>query len=78
MSLSPEDTNRLLQIRQSALAGTASLAELREGWELLRKGRVAASVAGTAARTAKAAAKAPVDTSAVLANLKALSAEGKL
>lgn len=78
MSLTAEQTARLLTLRQRAIAGNATLDELREGFTLLRQGRLGASIGATAARTAKAAAKAPVDTAAVLANLKALSAKGGL
>lgn len=78
MSLTAEQTARLLTLRQRAIAGNATLDELREGFTLLRQGRQGASVAGTASRSARVSAKAPVDTAAVLANLKALSAKGGL
>jgi hypothetical protein len=74
MPLSAEDSARLMALRSKTLAGTASMDELREGIAILRKDRVSASAASGAAKTAKAAAKAPVDVGAALAGLKALGA----
>ena len=75
MALSPENTARLLALRQKAIAGTATRDELREGIVILRQDRVAAQAASTASKTAKAKAAAPVDTTAILANLKQLGAK---
>jgi hypothetical protein len=72
MPLSAEKTARLMALRARTLAGQATLDELREGIAILREDRVSASIASTTSRTSKAAAKAPVDTAAALANLKAL------
>jgi hypothetical protein len=73
--LSAENTARLQALRAKALAGTATLDELREGVTILRADRVSAQVASTTGKANKAAAAAPVDTGAVLANLKALGAK---
>lgn len=67
-----EQTARLQAISRKAIEGTATPEELREGVSILRSDRVAASHASTTSRTAKAAAAKPLDTGALLADLKAL------
>lgn len=69
MALSLEQTMRLSQIRQAVNSGTATDEMLREGIAILRQDRVAAQIASTTSRSAKA----PVDTQAALAGLKALA-----
>jgi len=72
MPMSAEHTARLQHLRGLAIAGKATQEELREGLAILRQDRVAAQASSTTARTKKAEAAAPVDTSALLSNLKAL------
>ena len=70
MPMSAEHTARLQHLRGLALSGKASTEELREGLAILRQDRVAAQAASTTSRTKKAEAAAPVDTAALLSNLK--------
>lgn len=70
-----EQSARIQAIRRRALTGEATMEELKEGIALLRGDRVSAQIASTTSRTAKAAAAAPIDTGAVLANLRAIGAK---
>lgn len=72
MALSAENTARLQALRTKSIVGTATLEELKEGVAILRQDRVSAQIASTTSKAKKAADSAPVDTGAVLANLKAL------
>ncbi len=72
MPLSPENSARLMALRQKAIAGTATLEELKDGISILRGDRVAAQHASTTSRTSKAAAAAPVDTGSILADLASI------
>lgn len=69
--LSPENTARLQAIRAKVLAGTDTLEDNKEGLAILRQDRISAQVGSTKSRTAKAEAKAPIDTGALLAGLSA-------
>lgn len=71
MPLTLEQTQRLDEIRRKAIADTATMEELIEAYRIMRQDRIGASVASTSARSEKAAAKAPVDTGALLEKLKA-------
>lgn len=70
--LSPENTARLQQIRAAVLTGTATLDDEKEGIRILRADRISASSTSAKAKTKKAEDAAPIDTGAVLANLKAI------
>jgi hypothetical protein len=76
--MTPEDTARLQATRAKVLADPnwsntpEGRAELTQAIAILRADRVGASIGSSKARTAKAEAAKPVDTGAVLANLKAL------
>lgn len=66
----PEQTLRIQQLRQKSLTPEGlTLEEKREAVTLMRKGRTGAQIAAVRSRTAKAAAKAPVDTAALLQQL---------
>ncbi len=69
MPLTLEQTARLEYLRGRAIRGEATREEELEGIEILRGDRIAAQVASTKARTAKAEAAKPVDTKALLAGL---------
>lgn len=75
MALSAENSARLQALRAKSIAGTATIEELKEGVTILRADRVSAQIASTTSKAKKAADAAPVDTGAVLANLKALGAK---
>lgn len=61
------DTNRLNEIRQKEILGTATEDELREALKALRAGRMSASIART---SAKASSEKPViDGNALLDEL---------
>jgi hypothetical protein len=68
-----DTTRRLQEIRAKSLRNEATMEELQEGFRILRADREGASVGATKARSAKAAAKAPVDTASVLDKLKGLT-----
>lgn len=70
--MTAEQTARLLDLQRKAIAGTATLDELKEGVQILRADRVGAQAASTASRTTKAAAKAVIDPQTFLNQLKAL------
>jgi hypothetical protein len=78
--MTPEDTARIQATRAKVLADPAwsntpeGRAELTQAIAILRSDRVSASIGSSASRTARAEAAKPVDTGAVLANLKALGA----
>lgn len=76
MAIDLELSAKIQEWRAKALAGTLTPEESREAINVLRQGRVAAQAASTTSRTKTAAAKAPVDTSALLANLKAGNVPG--
>lgn len=63
---------RLAELRAKQAQGTITLEELREALDLLRQGRTAAQVTSTKSRTAKAAAKAPINSDDLLADLEGL------
>jgi hypothetical protein len=68
MAISLEHTQRLAEIRALVLSGEqVSLEILREGFEILRQDRKSAAIASSSSK----AAKAPVDTGALLAGLRA-------
>jgi hypothetical protein len=72
MALSLEHSARIQQIRQAINAGEVVPIEvLREAMALLRQDRKSASAASAGAK----ASKAPVDTGALLAGLKASAAK---
>ena len=72
--MTAEQTARLHQIRQRVFTGTVTREELQEGFVILRADRVTASNTGTAARSRKAAATAPLDAAAVLSGLQVFAA----
>ena len=74
MALTAEASARIAQIRAKVLAGTHTLEELKEGIAILRQDRQVAAAGATKSRAAKAAAAAPVNTSNILADLKAKGA----
>lgn len=74
MAFSVEDTAFLTEVRQKSRNNAASVEELKRALRIMRQDRVAASTGSTTSRTKKAAAAAPIDTQAALANLKALGA----
>lgn len=73
--LSAEQSARLQALRARAIAGEATMEELKEGNAILRQDRIGAQAASTTARAAKADARKVVDPAAVLADLKALGAK---
>lgn len=75
MALTPEQTAEFQALQRRVMTGDYTRDELRRAVEIMRQDRVAAQISSTTSRTAKAAAKAPVDTSALLANLKAAKAK---
>lgn len=74
-ALSPEDTARFQALQTKALAGTITLAEQMEAVTILRQNRLSAQIGSTKARSAKAEAARPIDTDALLANLRSLGAK---
>lgn len=79
--MTPEDTARIQAVRAKVLADPAfsstpeGMAALKEAITILRADRVGASTASVKSRTAKAEAAKPVDTGALLADLKSLGAK---
>jgi hypothetical protein len=67
---SPENTMKIADFRRRINLGEElSTDEMKEIVVILRQDRASAQVASTTSRTKKAAAKAPVDTSALLQGL---------
>lgn len=81
MSLSTEQSARLLQIRGIIIEGKAPPEERKalamEGVMLMRQDRVSASAASGRAKTTAAAARAVPDTGSILAQMKANAAKLK-
>lgn len=69
MAFSLETSAKIQMWRQKAAAGTLTLEEQKEIIETLRQDRVGASISSTKSRTAKADAKKPIDTGALLGDL---------
>lgn len=76
MAFDLEQSRFLTELRQKSIrrgstpATPDEIAELRRGIEMLRQDREGASVGATKSRSAKAAAKAPIDTKSLLEGLK--------
>lgn len=73
MIQSPEVQNKIAQYRAKAATGNMTIEEWREALQTLRQSRSSAQAASSASKSRKAAAKAPVDTGALLGSLKALA-----
>ena len=71
MALTLEQSQRIEQIRAKINAGTVTPEEEAEGIAILARDRMEAQKASTKARTDKAIAARSVDTSALLAGIKA-------
>ena len=70
--ISLEDTLKIQEYRRKAQDGSLTLEECREALIVLRQGREGAQIGSTKSRTAKAEAKKPIDTAALLAGLKGM------
>jgi len=70
MAFTLEQTRRLAEIRDRSIKGIVTLEELKEGFQIMRQDRVAASTGSTASRAKKAADKAPINTAALLDQLR--------
>ncbi len=69
MIQSPELQSRLAELRAKSITGDITEAEMIEAFRWLRSDRSAAQAASSASKSRKAAAKAPVDTAALKADL---------
>lgn len=64
--ISLEDSQRLQDWQAKALRNELTIDECRTAIEILRQGRTGAQIGSTKSRTAKAAAKKPIDTQMLL------------
>ena len=67
--LTDETRLALAEYRQKQVEGTLSLADMRHFVQIMRQGRVSAAAASTASKARKAAAKAEIDSDAMLDDL---------